>query len=77
MWSREVGMMGADILKSVRKSIREDLCKGCIYWKSIDGSTKDDCVCLYCYLEGRSRRRADGKCLEYKGGVRRARKQVP
>lgn len=40
-------------------------CGDCKYWLPIDGSTLEKCVCLFCYLNGRSRRRWDGTCLEY------------
>ena len=63
-------------MKSVRKSIREDLCKGCIYWKPIDGATKNDCVCPYCYVEGHPRRKDSGTCMEYQRREKRGRKCV-
>lgn len=57
----------------------ESECSTCEWWRPIDGYTKSESemVCLFCYLNGHSRAREEGKCFEYKRRRERARKQVP
>ena len=43
----------------------DNKCKSCKWWKPLDGSSKHEMVCLFCYLNGHSRARENDTCLEY------------
>ena len=46
-------------------------CKSCLYWKELYSGNPGYCVCHFCYITGKPRKRDGDKCYSFRKRERR------
>lgn len=60
----------------IKKGGGENNCYKCNWWRSLSGDDSNPNACLFCFLNGHSRRKDETGCLEYDERKERGRKRV-